>query len=463
MIKTKPACPRLPAESVDGSAPVRRPRRRLSLGRYPLFYRLLAGSLAVSLPVMLALSIGLSYLAAQQIGSDVSALEASNASGAAIRLTDWANERQRELNQVARGFTNEVDSAFIAAETSALGPVYPNFTVIEIVNPAGKVTGSTNAIGELGAAAADWFGTSLLKPTSQGIRTTDSGLSWIMTWPIIGSDDLSQGVVVGSIRISNLGLLLKQFDAGTAEETTEVYIVDSQRLLLYSSNWVGLTDAGVMRARGTLRLRDSSPAAAAVVKGGSGSLRVRDYQDHDVVAGFAPVKALGWGVISATDAGPALAAVGNQTRVAALLMIVGIILIAVFAFLFARMETRPIAALSRAAQEVAKGDLSLRVEPIGTREVHALGTAFNAMVSRLESVMADLGAAARELAATTGADGRSDEASASMEELARTSSSIASTIDLVAEQADETRSNLEQAQADFAASGERPRPDSEGR
>ena len=34
-------------------------------------------------------------------------------------------------------------------------------------------------------------------------------------------------------------------------------------------------------------------------------------------------------------------------------------------------------------------------------------------------------------------------------------SSIASTIDLVAEQADETRANLEQAQADFAASGER--------
>src|SRR5260221_11238502 len=78
------------------------------------------------------------------------------------------------------------------------------------------------------------------------------------------------------------------------------------------------------------------------------------------------------------------------------------------------------------------------------------------MIARLEALRARLGGAARELAATAQQQtAAAHQTSASMEGLARTSTSIADTIDLVAEQADETRSNLEQAQVDFTASGER--------
>ena len=446
--------PPLPAENLPAPAPKR--WRDHPLGRRSFFSRLLAGSLAVSLPVMLALTIGHSYLATQRIVRFTSAQSEANASNAALRLADWTAERQRELAQVARGIADQVDNPGISEQIQGLGPVYPNFTVIELVDLTGRVTASTNSIGGLGAAAADWFATSLVKPTQQGIQRSGDGLSWIMTAPIIGSDRRSQGVVVGSLRISNLGPLLRQF-AGELEGTgTEVYLFNEQGFLLYSSNWLNLTDAGVMRANGTLRIRDDSSAASEALAAHRGSVRTRDYRGRDVVAGYAPVSILGWGVISSTDASHALGAVGDETRIAALLMLIGALVICGFAYLFARAETGPIAELALAAGLVARGDLTRRVVPAGAREVRDLGGAFNGMVARLEGVMVELGGAARELAATTQQQtAAATQTSASMEELARTSTSIASTIDLVAEQADETRSNLQQAQADFAASAER--------
>ena len=457
MIESKPLPLVQPVVPFDDPAPELKRRFAGLRSQHPFFLRLLAGSLAVSIPVMLGLSIGLTYLSSQRIVAAASSATGDNAGNAALRLSDWYGERQRELAQVARIVSDQVDSPTIANTIQGLGPVYPTFTVIELVDLAGKVTASTNSIGDLGASAsADWFAASLVKPTQQSIRKNATGLDWIMTWPITGSDAKPQGVVVGSLRISGIGDLLRQFDSHTSGASTEVYVVDSQRLLLYSSDWVGITDASVMQAKGTLRVRDGSSAAAAALAGRSGTVRDTDYAGEDVLAGYAPIPVLGWAVVSAVDANEALASVAEEERIAALLIVLGIFVVAGFAFVFARSETRPISELASAAGLVAEGDLSRRVEPKGTREVHALGTAFNAMVSRLDGVMAELGGAARELAATTQQQtAAATQTSASMEELARTSTSIASTIDLVAEQADETRANLEQAQADFAASGER--------
>lgn len=83
----------LPAGSLSTPAAKRWPGN--PMGRQSFFFRLLAGSLAVSLPVMLALTIGHSYLATQRIVRYTSAQSEANASNAALRLADWTAERQR--------------------------------------------------------------------------------------------------------------------------------------------------------------------------------------------------------------------------------------------------------------------------------------------------------------------------------------------------------------------------------
>jgi methyl-accepting chemotaxis protein len=445
----------LPARRDGDSAPSAGIGHWVRGSRHAFFFQLLAGCLAVSLPLLLALSIGLTYLSAQRITQNASDQATISADSAAIALSDWVGERQRELSQVARNAQDQVDNPALPTAVQGLGPVYPNFKVLEIADRTGRNVATTSSGGALDATTESWFAASLLKPSGQTIRQVAGGLEWIMTAPIIGSDNVSQGVVVGNLQISNLGQQLREFDPGTVDPT-EIYLVDAQRLLLYSSDWMGLTDAAAMRAKGTLRLSDSGPAVAAALGGASGSMRSRDYTGKDVLAGYAPIPTLGWAVISATDANAALASIGDQVRLAVLLGVLGALLLAAFAYLFARITTRPIAELGRAAQLVAAGDLSLRISPSGASEVRDLGRAFNAMIARLESIMAQLGSASRELAATTQQQtAAATETSASMEELARTSTSIADTIDLVAEQADETRSNLEQAQVDFTTSGER--------
>ena len=88
MIESKPLPHAQPAEPVSSFAPmVRLPRGGL-FRQHPFFLRLLAGTLAVSLPVMLALSIGLTYLSSQRITDSAAASTRDNASNAALRLSD---------------------------------------------------------------------------------------------------------------------------------------------------------------------------------------------------------------------------------------------------------------------------------------------------------------------------------------------------------------------------------------
>jgi methyl-accepting chemotaxis protein len=138
-----------------------------------------------------------------------------------------------------------------------------------------------------------------------------------------------------------------------------------------------------------------------------------------------------------------------------------------FAIAVAVVTTRPLVALSRTAALVAEGDLTARVELKGGAEVRRLGDSFNAMVERLSDVLmrlrgevtesaAKLSAVAEQLASATFEQTTAATAtSASMEEVARSSAAIADTVDKVAVQAGEAQTNLELAQTDLRASGDR--------
>jgi methyl-accepting chemotaxis protein len=83
------------------------------------------------------------------------------------------------------------------------------------------------------------------------------------------------------------------------------------------------------------------------------------------------------------------------------------------------------------------------------RPFHSAGVNIRSNVDQLSAVV-------QRLAATTAEQSSGvAETTATMEELARAAASIAETVDRVATQADTTRNNLEQAQFDIRASGER--------
>jgi methyl-accepting chemotaxis protein len=145
----------------------------------------------------------------------------------------------------------------------------------------------------------------------------------------------------------------------------------------------------------------------------------------------------------------------------------GILLLVGTSAVVARFTIRPIFALVDAAARVESGDLSARVVPGGSAEMRQLGHTFNAMLERLTGVLsrlrgevadtaAHLSVVAEQLAAATLAQtAAATETSASMEELARGSISIADNAARAATQTGEVRANVAAAQADVRLNGER--------
>ena len=160
----------------------------------------------------------------------------------------------------------------------------------------------------------------------------------------------------------------------------------------------------------------------------------------------------------------------GRKRFALLAVLAALAVSVALTFVVARRIARNVGTVARAAKDLAGGDFTQRADVRSSDEIGAMSNAFNAMAGGLERLVAgvqgasvdvsaaaaQLSSSAEELAATTTQQSAAvTETTATTEELARASSSIAETADEVAAQAGETRENLEQAEADVLASGER--------
>ena len=456
-------------EAVSAAETIAPPRLALWRRWDTYFARMLAGSLGVSVPIFVVVGLLITNFAIQTTTDQAGARSQAVAQAAAYRVDDWVVERQGELAQLAHDVANRVTGPG-GVTTAEVQARIRNFDEIEIVDTTGRVVATSAKTSHVAVANPPWFAKSLVSATIQPVLADATGLSWIMTSPIIGSDRSSQGVVVGDLNIGLLFRLVAPFAGNTNGRGNEVVdLVSADDYVIYSSDWGIVPNSKDLVTNGSLATKVTGAAALVDqgVGGGSGSARLTDYRHHDVFAGYHLVPSLGWVVIASTDTAKALSAVYTEETWIALIVLGGALLLIGFAIMLTRLAIRPIVALSHAAASVEAGDLLVRVDLKGGAELRRLSTAFNGMVVRLGGVMtrlrgevADsatrLSVAAEELASATSEQTTAATAtSATMEVLARSSASIADTIDRVAIQAGITRQSLELAQADLRASGER--------
>jgi methyl-accepting chemotaxis protein len=437
----------------------RRPRR-LSLDTF--FTRVLAGSLLISLPAMVILA---ALMFAQELQSSTDLANGrseATATAAAARITEWVREPASYLAQLARESIVPIGSpgpTGIPLKTA----VNASFDAIEVLDQSGAVIATTAPDPDLpSVGSAVGFGEMLYSPTLLPIDKGKVGLDWIMSAPIIGGNGISEGVVAGDLNITSLSGLLGSTTAGQ-----EIHVVNSSDLLVFSSDWRPLRSDSGLAAKGSLSVKAEGGLVEKALGTGPGSAQINDYRNHDVFAGYGAASNLQLVVIASTDTGVALAPAYALGRLTLGIMAVGALLIVGLAIVLARFTIRPITTLSRVAEQAEAGDLSVRVSLTGGREMRVLGAAFNGMLQRLSGVLSrlqgevaesatKLSAVAEQLAAATLEQTTAATAtSASMEEVARTSAAIADTVDRVAIQAGEARTNLELAQTDLKASGDR--------
>jgi HD-GYP domain-containing protein (c-di-GMP phosphodiesterase class II) len=124
-----------------------------------------------------------------------------------------------------------------------------------------------------------------------------------------------------------------------------------------------------------------------------------DGTSHDMIGAYSTVvigDRLNLGVITMQDEAKALASVGEMRMQSLLISLVFALTAMLIGSVAARWLTSPILRLSAAAQRIAGGDLSTRVETNNITEIGQLGISFNTMSDKLEEHIANLAHAARE-------------------------------------------------------------------
>jgi len=449
-------------------------------GRY--FTRFLGGILIVCVPVMGAMVLVLTSVSGGSLASATSVGVQGVAQQVASKVDSWVQDRERELTQLAAIInSSNATSAQAAIPLLAKASFNDPFVVLELVGSDGSLQAANSVSNEVDVSGQSWISATVEsgQPYVGDITMNAAGsdLQWLMAVPANTSNYSFKGLLVGAIGLqtwvgagggsNQLAALLSGVKTATGVSST-VTAVDASHLLIYSSTMGNPSDTQMI-TDGSLRTRLDNPAVTAGLTGAVGAARLT-INGKDTITGFSEATSVGWAITVNEQASEALSGVTALTNAGLLTLGVGVILLIAFAYAMARIEVRPIAALSRAARRVSGGDLTARVTPAGAVEVSTLGDAFNRMVERLEGLVSRvqgtssdlsdsatrLSAASNQLAATTARQSSSaTETSASMEELARTSAQIAETVERVASQAADTRDKLEQAREEILASTER--------
>ena len=124
-----------------------------------------------------------------------------------------------------------------------------------------------------------------------------------------------------------------------------------------------------------------------------------DGENHAMIGAYSTANFsddLYFGVITMQDESKALASVGEMRRQTWLISLAFALIALIVGSLLARQLTSPLLNLVSAAQKIASGDLSERVEAKNIAEIDTLGKTFNLMSGKLEEHIAKLAKAAEE-------------------------------------------------------------------
>jgi methyl-accepting chemotaxis protein len=429
--------------------------------------RLLAGMLALVVVLTGALSLALTRQADRAVTGIVTADEERTVRNLTADLAGWLKERTGDLRTLAyvlsgRGLSDPANTALLDAARTAYGA----YDTLELVDLTGRVLTGASSDRPFSPAGRPWLASAAAGQAVVTSPVEENGeVRWVIAEPVPGVDGRPSAVLVGDLGVDILSQLFS--DPGRGKE---FLVVDQSRRLVYSSQMGSVANDAALLAAGGLRTEARSTGIDRALAGQTGAARYRGIRGTEVLAGYTRADVLGWAILTNDPVSSVLASVHRARRTALVLLSLAASAAAAFAWAFARRTTRPIVALADAAARVSHGDLSVRVEPAGARELVHLGESFNRMVDSMGAAVrqltgageemtmssTQLSASADQLAVTTTEQAAAvTEVSATIEELARAATTIAETVDSVAGQALETRDNLEQAESDVQASSER--------
>ena len=129
---------------------------------------------------------------------------------------------------------------------------------------------------------------------------------------------------------------------------------------------------------------DSPLAMALAVRREEGAAAARDYRGEEVLAAWAAVPALEWGLVVKQDRAEALQPAA-QAGLRMLALIVPLLLgVVVVSLLAARALVQPLAELRSAADRISRGDFDVQIDIASRDEIGQLADSFERMVAAIK-------------------------------------------------------------------------------
>ena len=256
------------------------------------------------------------------------------------------------------------------------------FEELLVIDPAGRVVASTFE-GHEGRDASG------LHYFRNGLRTTfvqpvflspiTDQLTMVVSTPIRDPGHGVVGVLAARLNLASLFAVIGDVTGlGETGETT-VGKREGDRVL-FTAPTRHDPEAALRRS---LPL-DSPLAMALAVRREEGAAAARDYRGEEVLAAWAAVPALEWGLVVKQDRAEALQPAA-QAGLRMLALIVPLLLgVVVVSLLAARALVQPLAELRSAADRISRGDFDVQIDIASRDEIGQLADSFERMVAAIK-------------------------------------------------------------------------------
>ncbi|HEV2018505.1 MAG TPA: diguanylate cyclase [Gemmatimonadaceae bacterium] len=390
--------------SLDGVTPIRptspvnatTPRARAKYLPFPRLESIRSRVLAFAVVAALLPSgvmLGISYnqnrrALEKKITEDLLSESAQSARATGV----WLKERLYDLRVFAGSdeVANTLDRPATGARSTAIATSqaegrlrdyllslherFSDFAQLMVVDLDGKVVASSGEISQL-RLPRDWQATLHSETQIVGDAYWDpraGRAKMVVAVPAQRADGRIIGAFAAELNLAPVRLLLRAF---ARDSTGAIFLVNSKGYPIASSE--GMTEVLV-------KTRMAPPTMKKLLKSARAPFTYTSFGGRDVIGTLEYVPQVSWAIISEISAKAAFQQVRHFRDVSLLVIALLLVLVAATGYRLGLLIARPLDLLTKAAGEVAAGDLAVDLpEAPGGGEVGYLTDVFNHMVSRL--------------------------------------------------------------------------------
>ncbi|APT76586.1 hypothetical protein LN42_09505 [Marinitoga sp. 1137] len=265
---------------------------------------------------------------------------------------------------------------------------------------------------------------------SNGIPAGFAGIS------IKDSKGNTIGYLVVQLPINKINKVLHE-SAGMGE-SGETYVVGPDKLMRSDSRF----------KEGTiLKQMVDTVSVQKALNGEEGWNIIKDYRGIKVISAYMPFKhaELNWALIGEIDYDESTADAKALIRISIITLVIIIVISIVVSYVFTKNLLKPLKMAVGAFAEIAKGDLTVKIDVKGNDEIAELGRSLNSMVKNLNDTMKELINISTKLnSSSTDLAAVSEENSANVQEISSQAEVIGENTENLSSAVEEVSSGIEE-------------------